>query len=252
MRPMVLGFLAACSSGADTDVADSDGNTVNDAVCTEPAELACVDEIILDLALHDDMTSTGAVESSADGGDFVTTVDATAGGFGNETENPWVYVKFTATGAERVDIDDETALESMDWDVAARRFILRLNGGTSGPSCVGAAAFLESSYADLVAQPPADLAGLPYVEDDFYTDDCTIINDSSGLPGSPQVALAPWWEYPGCVATTGHPFVLQLADGRHVAFSVEAYYASGQDTCNSTGASGTGSGTYTWRWRFLE
>ncbi|HCH66039.1 MAG TPA: hypothetical protein DFR83_24770, partial [Deltaproteobacteria bacterium] len=217
------------------DSGDSGGTSGGtEAVCTEPEAIACEDDIILDLSLHDDKVSNGAVETSMDGDDFVTLVDASAGGFSAASNNPWVYVKFTETGAERVDIDDYTALESMDWDLSLRRYLLRLNGGSSGPSCVGAAALVESAYADVEALP----ADTPFVEDGFYSDDCTLINDSSGLPGSPQVALGQWWEYPGCVATTMVPHVVRLADGRQLKLVVESYYGSGQETCNSTGRAG--------------
>ena len=95
--------------------------------------------------------------------------------------------------------------------------------------------------------------GVTYHTDDFYTDDCTMINDSSGLPGSPQVVLGPWWEYPGCVATTGTPFLIQVADGRVLKMVVEEYYSNGeQETCNETGTGGTHSGYYTIHWAWLS
>lgn len=241
--------LAACSGGKDNVGDDDDDSTpALEPVCEQPTDLACVDEIISDLSLHDDLVSEGKVKNNADGADFVTDIDATAGGFGNEAQNPWVYVKFTETGAERVDIDDETALESMDWDLAARRFILRLNGGSSGPSCVGAAPFLEKTYDELALTD-----GVSYQMDAFYPADCSaLINDSSGLEGSPQVALSAWWSYPGCVATTGTPFQVQLADGHVLKLVVEQYYATGQDDCNSSNVPGSDSGNLRIRWTFLK
>ncbi len=212
-------------------------------------EVSCVDQLILDLSLHDDKISDDEVSTTTDGDDFITTVDASAGGYNNATSNPWVYVKFTDEGAERVDIDDESALESMDWDMALRRFIVRLNGGSSGPSCVGAVSFLEQSYDELTEI--AD--GLSFAVDDYYTSDCTIINDSSGLPGSPQVVLGTWWEYPGCVATTDNPHLVQLADGRIFKLVIESYYESDQETCNETGsAPNADSAIYTLRWRWMN
>lgn len=175
-------------------------------------------------------------------------MDASAGGYADAAKNPWVYVRFTATGAERVDIDDETALEDMTWDMALHRYVLRLNGGSSGPSCVGAAAMLGFEYADLSSVPD----GVSFQPDSFYTDDCTFINDSSGLEGSPQVALSQWWEYPGCVATTGTPFLVQQADGSVLKLVVESYYDQGQDTCNSTGSTNGSGGYFTLRWAYLE
>ena len=217
-------------------------------ICEERMEIECEDAAILDLSLQDDQVSDGVVSTSEDGTDFVSTVDASAGGYNGASSNPWVYVKFTETGLEKVEIDDESALESMDWDLSLRRFILRLNGGSTGASCVGSASFLESTYTDLVSVPD----GLTYVQDDFYSDDCTIINDSSGLPGSPQVALAPWWTYDGCVQTTMIPHLIQLADGAVVKLVVESYYESNQEACNAGTGSGDGSAIYTLRWTFMD
>jgi len=235
-------------SDTDSDVdSDSDG----DEICTEPVAIPCTDAIIIDLSLHDDLTSDGEVTTTTDGEDFVTTIDATAGGFGKSSDYPWVYVRFGPEGAERVDIDDETALDSMEWHMALRRFIVRLNGGDSGPSCVGAVSFLEETYSSLTSV--AD--GLPYGLDDFYTDDCTLVNDSSGLPGSPQVVLAPWWEYAGCVATTGVPHLIRLEDGTVVKLVIESYYEdfADQTECNETDEAPVDavSGFFTVRWRIM-
>ncbi len=247
---MVL-VLTLFSCTEDPIVEDSPRDSGGLAVCEEPVEPACVDAMILDLALHDDKVSDGAVTNTADGDAWYTSVDATAGGYGNSSDNPWVYLRFTDAGAERVDIDDETALESMDWDLAARRFILRLNGGDSGPSCVGAATLMEQGWDDVAEAPE----GISYAVDDYYTDDCTMVNDSSGLPGSPQVVLGPWWSYSACIATTGYVQLIQLADGRVVKFVVDRYYeeAAHQDTCNETGEApqAATSAIYTFHWQLL-
>ncbi len=254
MRPwFVIVALGACTGEEDSDTdVPADTDVVSEAVCEEAKEPSCVDAMILDLSLHDDETSDGDVTTEVDGADFVTRVDATAGGYSQASNNPWVYVRFTPTGAERVDIDDESALGSMDWHISARRFILRTNSGENAPSCVGVSSFPEKTYEELTSVPD----GLQYYEDDFYTADCTIVNDSSGLPGSPQVALAPWWSYDACVATTSTPFVIRLEDGKFIKLVVEAYYEdpADQEVCNETGTAPTGavSAYYQWRWRFLE
>ncbi len=224
-----------------------DGGVEVEAVCTEPTDMTCVDALILDLSLHDDKVSDGDVTTTVDGDDFVTVVDASAGGYSAAASNPWVYVRFTPEGAERVEIDDETALESMQWHMGLRRFIVRLNGGTSGPSCVGAATLAESEYADLTGVPD----GLGFRMDDYYTDDCTIINDSSGLPGSPQVVLGQWWSYSGCVETSMKPHLVQLDDGHVIRLRIETYYGRDQDVCNATGAGGEDSGIITMRWQYV-
>lgn len=239
--------LTACpgpSSEPDTDTDEP----VRAGICDEPRDVDCVDDLVLDLGLQDDAFSDGSVTTTVDGSDFVTEVDATAGGVSNAATNPWVYVRFTSNGAEKVEIDDETALGSTEWHVAARRFILRVNSGSSGPSCVAASPVFDRTYAELDA--PAE--GVTWYEDDFYTPDCTLINDSSGLPDNPQVALAPWWEYPGCVATSMTPFFLRLETGEVVKLVVEEYYAEGQEDCNTNGTMGSGSANFTWRWTFVQ
>lgn len=217
-------------------------------VCEGPVVdvLPCEDAMVLDLGFQD-VSSDGAVDTTTDGEDFVTHIDASAGGYGNSQSNPWVYVQFTETGAVKLDLSDEEALGSTDWHLSAKRFNLRLNGGSSGTSCVGAMALLDRAYADVVEVPE----GATYATDDYYTPDCTMINDSSGLPDNPQTALSAWWSYPGCVATSEIPFLVQLADGRVVKLVVEQYYGSGQAGCNADGSPGQDSGQLTLRWRFL-
>ena len=166
--------------------------------------------------------------------------------FGNSSSNPWVYIRFTESGAEKLELSDEDALESMDWHLAAHRFKLRLNSGNGGPSCVKAAALLEGDYDTLTEVPE----NLTFYSDTFYTADCSLIEDSYGL-GSPQVYMSGWWEYPGCVATTGMPFIVQLDDGRRLKLRVESYYVGGQQTCNDEGTPGTGSANITLRWGFF-
>lgn len=237
-------WMFACFSSKNEDSATEELALV----CEEPQEIECEDDLFLDLSLQDDKVSEGAVVTTQDGADFYTTVDATAGGYNASSSNPWVYVKFTDNGAEKVEINDEEALESMDWDLSFRRFIIRVNGGVSGPSCVGAASFLESTYETLTSVPD----NLSFISDSFYSDDCTLINDSSGLPNSPQTALGSWWEYPGCVKTTLYPHLIQLSNGRIVKMVVDQYYAEGQDTCNTSGSPGNDGANIAFRWTFMN
>ncbi len=250
---MWLTVLSACSdkgsesSAPATDDSASSG-TVVEAVCTEPTEVGCVDEMILDLSLQDEV-SEGEISSESDGDDTVTDVDATAGGYSAAPRNPWIYVKFTADGASKVEIDDEAALESMDWDMALKRYIIRLNSKDSGPSCVSSAAMFGFDYAELDSVPE----GLVWQQDDFYSDSCGLAVDSIG---GAQTAMAPWWEYSQCVGATGVPFFVQLADGNVLKLAVEKYYEDQdvQDECNETGSVPMGSegGYIRLRWQMLD
>ncbi|MBN2358204.1 MAG: HmuY family protein [Deltaproteobacteria bacterium] len=218
------------------------------AICTMPnTPLPCEDQNILQLSLHD-FVSSGAVDNSESGGVFTSTIDARAGGMSEAPQNPFVYAKFTETGLVKVELDDETALGSMDWDLMARRFVVLLNGGDIGPSCVGAAP-VAGGFDDLVAPP--DGAGYG-VEDTFGEPDaCALQTDTRYTLGDPRALLMDWWTYDTCVATSGQVFALRLADGRFVKLVIDAYYGSGQEACNTGGTAGTNAAVLTLRWAWL-
>lgn len=234
-------------SGDSADTGDT-GSTL-DAVCTEAVEPTCIDDMILDLSLQDNKTSDGEVVTTVDGADFVTTVDASAGGSDNADRNAWTYVSFGVDGATRIDLDDETALENMDWDLALKRYIIRVNSGDSGPSCVGVDTESRMTYEEITAVPD----GATYLQDDFYTDACAYQEDNSGLPSSPDVAMHDWWEYPRrCVEMTMTPFVVQKADGHIFKIVVESYYGEDQADCADDGQSTALGGYFILRWKMLN
>ncbi|MCY0993291.1 HmuY family protein [Nannocystis sp. ILAH1] len=252
---------ATAGNDATTGTAADPGTTDDPTTTAEPgttdnpdeppnacplAEVPCIDAAIQDLSLHDDKVSDAEVTSAQDGADWVSRVDASAGGTMGAATNPWVYLRFTDAGLERVDLDDVAALESGAWDIAAKRYGIRVNSGSSGPSCVTVAA-PAGDYADLDAAPP----DAEFAPEDYYDDACLLQEDGSGLPGSPAYRMAGWWGYTGCVTTTGFPYALRLADGRTVKLTIEAYYEAGQDDCNDNGTMGTGPALMTWRWSFL-
>ena len=206
----------------------------------------CTDQLILDLSLVEGKVSDGAVLDAADGDGWTSTIDASAGGLPNAPTNPWVYLEFTDSGLRKVEIDDLEALSSDAWHIAAKRFGIRLNSGTSGPGEVVAASLDGMAYEDVTELPDSTLL----LEESFYTADCQLLDDGSGL-GAPAYLMTPWWTYPGCVATTGTPFLIELADGTQVKLIVDAYYGSGQAACNDTGAMGSDSANFTWRWSIL-
>jgi len=236
------------TSDSDDETTDhpseTDGETTGVTDCE--GGVPCEDEMILDLGLVSGTVSAGAVGNTADGDGWVTTIDATAGGVVDAPSNPWTYLRFTDDGLQKVEVDDVEALTSVEWHIAAKRFGIRLNSGSSGPGCITVAT-LEGDYAAVDALP--DDATLR--TEAFYDDSCSLIDDGSGAGGA-NYALTPWWFYPGCVGVTYTPFAIELEDGRHVKFMVDSYYESGQTDCNETGAMGSGSANFTWRWSFLE
>jgi hypothetical protein len=218
--------------------------------CTRtPVE--CSDQAIQGLDLK--MTvAAGTITTVADGAGFKSTVDATGGGF--PPTDSYVYARFTATGLEKLPISDMTGLDSMDWDIAFRRYVIRLNGGDSGPSCVAGQALPGGTAYDTTSAIPAN-----YVpgSDDFLTPApaCGFVDDGSGLGTSPRTYLSGFYTYSGCVAMSGLVYVITTQLGRHVKLTVTTYYATeaAQTTCNSTASSGGAlGGTIRARWQYLD
>lgn len=224
------------------------------AVCTMPTPVACSDAVIQQMNFQPDV-APGLITNQPDGKGFQSTIDATAGGFGAPKPDSYVYGKFTSMGLEKVAISDEASLDSMDWDIAFRRYIVRVNSASSGPSCVSAARTIPGTkYEDVMAVPD----GLMQKTDSYFTDapDCMLIEDGSGLPGSPATALSSYWQYPGCVKMTGNVFVVELADGHHLKLIVDQYYedAAAQNQCNTMDSVPMGSkgAVLSVRWTYLD
>lgn len=245
MRSLLILALAACAD-PDADPSEETDPTTPET-CELRTEIPCEDDLFLDLAMQEEGISEGAVTTEKRGDDWVTEIDARAGGVEAAPRSPWVYLRFDDDGAHKVEITDAASLTSGEWHLAAKRYLIRTNGGSSGPSCLTATALPGEDYAD-VTDVAGEFQGEP---DASYTKSCEFVADNSGLEDSPKLALSDWWTYPGCVATTGTPFILALEDGRRLKLVVQRYYAEGQETCNTTGSMGTGSAELSIRWAFL-
>ncbi|MFO0590071.1 MAG: HmuY family protein [Polyangiaceae bacterium] len=238
-----------------TDTGGAGGGTTTSSVsalCTTPTPVACEDQVILDMDLQKPVTP-GLITNEADGAGWKSGIDATAGGAFASTPDSYTYGKFTDAGLTKVDLGDQDAIGSMDWDIAFRRYVARINSGDSGPSCVQAAPVPGGKkYEEVTALPDS----LSYHADDYFTDTCDFIPDGSGLMNSPATALSAYWSYPGCVKMSGQVFVLELASGRHVKLIVDDYYSPDiQTQCDTTGSvpmGNTGSANFIVRWSFLD
>lgn len=225
------GDSSADVTQADTSV-DTSVDTAADTaggVCTATPP-ACTDDQILELNLLKTVSKRTIVNTSETMG-FLSEVDATAGGF-NPTES-FLYARFTATGLERVDVSDQAALDSTEWDIAFRRYIVRLNSGVSGPSCVSAGVLPVKTDYEQVSTASASVT---MKTEAYYDKGCLMVEDGSGLK-APGTVLSPWWQYANCVQTTGAVFQVQLADQRKLKLMITDFYApAAQKTCNSSGA----------------
>jgi len=241
------------SSGSSSSSSSGAGGGMGCA----PATVPCSDQAILQLNFLKNIT-TGQIGNSADGSGWLSTVDATAGGL--NVNQSYTYGKFTDQGLTKVMISDEQSLDSQDWDIAFRRYVIRINSGNSGPSCVKAAQIATgaANYDKISAVP----ANAMYGVDSYFGQDpndpmnmCFLLDDKSGLPGSPATRVHDFWQYTSCVQMTDAIFAIELADGRHVKLTVVDYYTPAvQDQCDTTGMipmMNTGSGNYRVRWAIL-
>lgn len=217
---VVFSACAPVDTGGDDAGVQDAANQVdagNGLLC-EAEQPYCSDEMIQQISLQD-FVSTGAVSTTESGAVFTTLIDASAGGMSAATSNPFVYIKFNADGAAKVEIDDEASLDSQDWDLAARRTFVRLNSGDSGPSCV-LAAEVSGDFAAVTTAPTS------FAEENFFDEQCNYITDSrfSGFDG-PDNLLKTFWEMGSSMGVdmTGQVYVLQLADGSHVKLIFDAY-----------------------------
>lgn len=210
--------------------------------------MRCTEQSIDELDLLT-TASTGEVrEESTTAAQFHTYVDARAGGV--TANQSYTYAAFTPQGLARVEVDDQAALASMDWDTAFRRYVIRVNSGVSGPSCVSVARAPAGTSFESVTQVDSSWK---FRTESYFTEACQLVEDSSGI-GGPATALGSYWTYGGCLAMSGDVFVLHLADGRLVKLQVTSYYEpSAQETCNQTGSAPQPSGSAQLRlkWAFL-
>lgn len=241
---MVDGGTQPLDAGADAGV---DAGT---PFRCEATPVTCQDQSILKLDFKTTLSNGTTREEGSKPGDR-TYVNATAGGL-NPTE-AYYYLRFTPQGLQRVPLTDEEALTSMEWDIAFRRVIVRLNSGVSGPSCVVVGRTAPGTTFDGLTRVPANLT---WRTEEYLTGStCELVPDPSGLP-NPATALSSYWSYASCVQTRGlNVYVIHLRDGRYVKFQVLSYYETAQQmTCNDTGMVPvpSGAGNYRIRWGFID
>ncbi|MBL9037801.1 MAG: HmuY family protein [Archangium sp.] len=240
------GMCAVCTEGNGC-FSGACGPIVTTPAC-DPTPVTCSDQSVMQLDFRAPTASGPVMTTSADGV-YSTYVDARAGGL-NPTES-YTYVRFTDAGVERVALSDESSLTSVAWDMAFRRYVLRINSGVGGPSCVQAARTAPmTSFESVTSVDP----GLAFRTEAYFTSTCDIIPDGSGLD-APATAMASFWTYQNCVRMTGNVYVVKLANGRPLKLQVQSYYdVDKQAVCDSTGSvpMPNGAGQLRFRWAFLE
>jgi hypothetical protein len=111
---------------------------------------------------------------STEGGVTTLYVDASAGGATEAAKSPRLYIKLTG---ERVDIDDNAAFTSADWDLALKRVDIYTNSGDAGPG-KGGAVQLSKDF-DAVTAADADSATI--APEKFFDENCVGQKDEASF-----------------------------------------------------------------------
>jgi hypothetical protein len=248
---------AACGDDDDDNHSHDGGGSSGGAAPAPTREVECTDQSVSQLVLFTAPSPAQIKEESKEGKTFHTFIDATGGVTGSRLDvtQSFVYAHFTDDGLKRVDIGDENAFTSLGWDIAFRRYLVRLNSGVSGPGEVtGARTAPNTEFASLDSVPE----DLEYRTEEYFSPgECEFINDGSGLPGSPGTALSSYWTYSGCLKMSHNVYVVavQYPKPRHVKLEVLSYYPpTKQAECESSSrvSSPSEAGNIRIRWAFLD
>ncbi len=214
-------LLGACDPGASA-AGDDDTVVLPDASAGCPDPTTALPEGWKPV----DKVASGTVTGSGSGV-ITTSIDATAGGFGASAGEPFVYVKINGTSMQKVDIADPASFTSSDWDLAFKRYVIRANGGDSGPGGVTVAQVDGVSLAAVTSPPSPG----QFLADDFANEICMPILD---LVGGPSTAIGTWYSADGMVLNPlERVYVVRLADGSHIKLRVVTYYGDPADPSRS-------------------
>jgi hypothetical protein len=222
-------FACACSDdGASKPHGEADGTLYPDlGQAPDFAQKTPCEGEWIDALGAQDQVSKGKVETrpTVSGNVWKMTVDASAGGTANAAQNPFVYISFE--NGNRVDITDLASRSSMDWDIAIKRTVIRVNGGDSGPGH-GAAAAVAGKTIETVAASDATA----FRSDDYLDDKCNVARDpinqvQTAFSGSDLSQI--WYAYDmsgsgQAVQPKPWVYVVKRANGKLIKLAIETYY----------------------------
>ena len=168
----------------------------------------------------------GKSTTQLDNGDFLTVIDATAGGAFSTEPHDFTYFSFE--DQDVVVLTDAEAAESAEWHIAFKRSNILLNGGISGPGNVRGFDLMGAD--DIVAEDAFDAI----TSTDIPTADAFITD-------GPAYAISAWYSYNSSshrIEVPGNAYELRTADGQFAKFVVDAI----------EGASRSDAGRITFRW----
>lgn len=204
-------------------------------VDVEPEECVVEDKIIEVLGEFEEPSDDIPYEVARGvDGVFTASLDASLGGPAKAAESAYIYLELE--DGELLSLGDREAREeSVDWDIAIKRSVIRVNSADSGP---GEIVVIEQTDADFMqAQPPAD-DDSGWLEDDIVSETCEVNVHALDFL---KTAFGQWYDYDFdthevSVREDVVHFVRDRASGEQYAFQILTY----------------DEGAYTFRWRKVE
>ncbi len=195
--------VAATDSGSDAGSSEPDGGTPGPAP-EAPEECTAARKTFLGPVAK---VSTGEVTVvGTENGVMTLYVDASAGGGTQSASNPRVYI--TLSGA-RVNINDNEAFTSSNWDLALKRVDIFTNSGDAGPG-KGGAAVVTKAFENVTASD-ADKAEIG--AEDFFDEECNGRRDEASFI---ITTFSGWYDYAvggGPSVRPNQTFIVRGADG---------------------------------------
>ncbi len=220
--PFVLGLFGGCSiqssvlpatgpdasvdvpgSGSDAGSSESDGGP-SEAGSGNGEECTAARKSFLGPVAK---VSTGEVTVvGTENGVMTLYVDASAGGGTQSASNPRVYIKLKGA---RVNITDNDAFTSSDWDLALKRVDIFTNSGEAGPG-KGGAAVVAKSFESVMA---SDANKAELNAEDFFDEECNGRRDEASFI---ITSFSGWYDYEvggGPSVRPNQTFIVRGADG---------------------------------------
>ena len=216
------GTSSASSAGSSSGSSGSTGNTATECSAARAQLLGDFDRVA---AGH------VSVVSAASG---VTTlfVDGTGGGVNAAASNPYLFVDLATD--TKVSVTDTTSVQSTGWDLAFKRAVIYVNGGSGGPG-VGAAAFSPKAFDQVTA---ADAASATFATEAFFDADCNPFTDPTGTV---ETTLSTWYAYNQTthqLMPASGTWLIKGGTGAVYKVAIQDYYGT------PSGGQGTAGGNY--------
>jgi hypothetical protein len=223
---------AVAGSPGHGSAGETGGGSVLPDPQPQPEPKPCQAALRQSLGLVDEISGGSVALVEGDASEARIYVDASAGGINGQDQFTWIYLSLKSSSA--VTLSDLEALESTDWDLAFKRFVVRTNGGDSGPGD-GGALRVALAWDDVDESTLGDVK-LP--QEAWFDDECNLTTDENGELITTFTGWSQYDQATHVLAPANVVFITAGADGTLYKVAIEDYYST------PSGKHGTVAGRY--------